>query len=214
MSELIVLDPAPEEWLSDKRKNRLISELGVSALLLEEADVLDRVLHHWIRREVAGGSVDSEACLVWARTQWGHRLESLFLQHKNDLDQASCRLLRVANSGLALEIHHRLLAKEASFDQLSMQFAIGAERFHGGLIKLQRLSKFPSGLGKVLRNLKPGEISKPLSLGKDFCVVQLKDFVPAVQSEATDLVLLSNQLQQWVQGMSAQLKGHLGSSNA
>ena len=95
-----------------------------------------------------------------------------------------------------------------------MQFAIGAERFHGGLIKLQRLSKFPSGLGKVLRNLKPGEISKPLSLGKDFCVVQLKDFVPAVQSEATDLVLLSNQLQQWVQGMSAQLKGHLGSSNA
>ena len=212
MSELIVLDPAPEEWLLDERKNRLLSELGASASLLLEADVLDTVLNHWIRRELAGGAVDSEACLDWARKQWGHRLESLFLQHKQDLDQASCRLLRVANSALALEIHHRLLAEEASFEQLSIQFATGSERFHGGFFKLQPLSKFPVGLVKILRNLKPGDISKPLGLGKEFCVVQLNDFVPAVHGEATDHQLLSNQLQQWVHGMSVHLKAQLSSA--
>lgn len=214
MNELIVLDPAPEEWLSDERKNRLLSELGSSASLLMEADVLDSVLNYWIRRELPGVAVDSEACLDWARTQWGHRLESLFLQHKQDLDQASCRLLRVKNSALALEIHHRLLAKESSFEQLSMQFAIGSERFHGGLFKLQPLSKFPIGLVKILRNLKSGEISKPLQLSKEFCVVQLNEFVPAVRGEATDQQLLSNQLQLWVQGMSAHLKAQLSSADA
>tara|TARA_Y100000739_G_scaffold216816_1_gene212682 strand:- start:491 stop:1135 length:645 start_codon:yes stop_codon:yes gene_type:complete len=212
MSELIVLDPAPEEWLSDERKNRLVSELGASASLLHEADVLESVLNHWIRRELADGAVDSKACLGWARTQWGHRLESLFLQQKQDLDQASCRLLRVGNSALALELHHRILAEEASFEQLSMQFATGSERFHGGLFKLQPLSKFPIGLVKILRNLRPGEISKPLGLGKEFCVVQLNEFVPAVQGEATDQKLLSNQLQLWVHGMSVHLKAQLSSA--
>ena len=214
MSELIVLDPAPDEWLSDERKNRLVAELGASAPLLREVDVLDRVLHHWVRRELAGGAVDSEACLDWARTQWGHRLESLFLQHKQDLDQVSCRLLRVGNSALALEIHHRLLAKEASFEELSIQFAIGSERFRGGLFQLKPLSKFPAGLVKILRNLKPGEISKPLRLGKEFCVVQLNEFVPAVQGEETDQQLLSNQLQLWVQGMSSHVKAQLSSPHA
>ena len=124
MSELIVLDPAPEEWLSDERKNRLVSELGASASLLHEADVLESVLNHWIRRELADGAVDSKACLGWARTQWGHRLESLFLQQKQDLDQASCRLLRVGNSALALELHHRIL-KNFSFEMhLFLLFSI------------------------------------------------------------------------------------------
>lgn len=214
MSELIVLDPSPEEWFSDERKYRLMSELGASVPLLQEVDVLESVLNYWIRRELSGGSSDSEACLEWARTQWGHRLESLFLQHKQNLDQASCRLLRVANSALALEIHHRLLAEEASFEQLSIQFAIGSERFHGGLFNLRPLSQYPDGLGKILRNLKSGEISKPLRLGKGFCVVQLNEFVPAVHGEATDQQLLSNQLQLWVRGMSAHVKAQLSSTDA
>ena len=138
----------------------------------------------------------------------------MFLQYKQDLDKASCRMLRVANSAVALEIHHRLLANEASFEQLSMQFATGSERFHGGLIKLQPLSKFPPGLGKILSTLKPGEITKPLRLGKEFCVVQLKEFVPAVLGEVAYQELLSNQLQQWVHGMSAHLKAQLRSANA
>ena len=76
MSELIVLDPAPEEWLSDERKTRLLSELGSSSLILHKAGVLDTVLNHWIRREVAGDADDIEACLICARKQWGHQMES------------------------------------------------------------------------------------------------------------------------------------------
>ena len=214
MSEMIVLDPAPEEWLSDERKNRLVSELGSSAPILQEAGVLDTVLNHWIRRELAGGAVDSEACLNWSRTQWGHRLESLFLQQKQDLDQVSCKLLRVSHPGLATEIYHRLLNQEASFEQLSMQFGVGPERFHGGLLKMKYVKDLPKGLGKLLVHLDDGELMKPLQFSNKFVVIQLIQRVSAVFDDSTKKLLLSNELQNWIQGMSGCMEAQLGFPNA
>ena len=214
MSELIVLDPAPEEWLSDERKNRLVSEIGASAPLLHEVNVLDTVLNYWIRRELAGDAVDSDACLDWARKQWGHRLESLFLQKKQDLDQVSCKLLRVAHPGLAMEIYHRLLNKEASFEQLSMQFGVGPERFHGGLLKMQYVKDLPKGLGKLLVHLDDGELMKPLQFANKFVVIQLIQRVSAVFDDSTKQLLLSNELQNWIQGMSGRMEAQLGLPNA
>ena len=214
MSELIVLDPAPEEWLSDERKNRLVSELGASALLLREVDVLDTVLSYWIRRELAGDAVDSEACLDWAHKQWGHRLESLFLQQKQDLDQVSCKLLRVVHPGLATELYHRLLNQEASFEQLSMQFGVGPERFHGGFLKMQYVKDLPKGLGKLIFHLNDGELMKPLQFANKFVVIQLIQRVPAVFDDPTKQLLLSNELQNWIQGMSGCMEAQLGLPNA
>lgn len=214
MSELITLDPAPEEWLSDERKNRLLSELGASAPLLQEADVLDTVLKHWIRRELGPISSDSDSCLLWARDQWGHRLESLFLQQKQDLDQVTCKLLRVAHPGLATEIYHRLLNQEASFEQLSMQFGVGPERFHGGLLKRQYVKDLPKGLGQLLVHLDNGELMKPLKFSNKFVVLQLIERIAAVFDESTKQLLLSKELQNWIQGMSGCLRAQLGLPNA
>ena len=214
MSELIVLDPAPEEWLSDERKNRLVSELGASAPLLREVDALNTVLNHWIRRELAGDAINSEACLDWAQSQWGHRLESLFLQQKQDLDQVSCKLLRVVHPGLATELYHRLLNQEASFEQLSMQFGVGPERFHGGFLKMQYVKDLPKGLGKLIFHLNDGELMKPLQFANKFVVIQLIQRVPAVFDDPTKQLLLSNELQNWIQGMSGCMEAQLGLPNA
>lgn len=214
MSDHLVLDPAPEEWMTDDRKSRLIEDFASSIQLLEDAEVLDEVLSYWIRREICSSDSSQSSCLEWARAQWGHRLQSLFLQHKNNLDQASYRFIRVPQQGLALEIYHRLLAKEESFEELSIKFGTGSERFHGGLVTLQPLGKLPSSFAKFIRKLKPGNISKPLALGQEFAVVQLQELIPAVQGEIVDQQLLSQELQQWVDGMQAHLKGQLRSSNA
>ena len=87
MSELITLDPAPEEWLTSERLEDLQVQLGASVPLLIRADALRTVLNCWIRGELG---VDEDAMLAWAHAQWGHRLDSLFLQRKDRLDQASC----------------------------------------------------------------------------------------------------------------------------
>ena len=175
---------------------------------------LPKVLNHWIRRELAGGGVDPEVCLGWARTQWGHRLESLFLLHKQDLDQVSCRLIRVAHPGLAMEIYHRLMNEEASFEQLSMQFGVGPERFHGGLLKLQYVKDLPKGLGKILLHLDDGELMKPLQFANKFVVIQLIRRVSAVFDDSTKQLLLSKELQSWVKGMSGCMAAQLGLPNA
>lgn len=213
MSDHLVLDPAPDEWMTIDRKNRLIADVASSVRLLQDADVLDAVLNYWIRREIGSNDASQNSCLNWARAQWGHRLHSLFLQHKNNLDQVSYRFIRVAKQGLALEIYHRLLAEEESFEVLSIKFGIGTERFHGGIVKLQPLGKLPSGFASFIRKLKPGDISKPLALGKEFAIVQLQEFIPAAQGERIDQQLLAQELEQWVDGMVVHLKGQLRSLN-
>ena len=43
------------------------------------------------------------ASLVWAREKWGHRIASLFLERKDSLDRASCRLPRSKNKDLLMK---------------------------------------------------------------------------------------------------------------
>ncbi len=206
MSNNFVLDPAPEEWLSSARIDKLRSELGDAVSLMSSAGVLPAVFSFWIRRELGETEDNPTGSIAWARCQWGHRLDSLFLQRKDYLDQASCRLLRVNQQGLALELYHRLLNEEATFEELSQRFGNGPERFHGGLYKLQTLTNFPGGLGQVLRKLEPGELTKPMRMGKNFGIIQLTDFVPAIYGEASSLKLLELELQRWVDGMSSHLE--------
>jgi parvulin-like peptidyl-prolyl isomerase len=141
-------------------------------------------------------------------------LESLFLQQKQDLDQVTCKLLRVAHPGLATEIYHRLLNQEASFEQLSMQFGVGPERFHGGLLKRQYVKDLPKGLGQLLVHLDSGELMKPLKFSNKFVVLQLIERIAAVFDESTKQLLLSKELQNWIQGMSGCLRAQLGLPNA
>ncbi len=206
MSDTYQLDPAPEEWLSTARIANLRSELGDAVSLISQAGVLRSVLSYWIRRELGETEDNQSASISWARSQWGHRLNGLFLQRKDWLDQASCRLLRVTQQGLALELYHRLLNEEATFVQLSQQFGVGPERFHGGLYKLQTLNNLPGGLGQLLRKLEPGELTKPMRMGEQFGIIQLTDFVPAMHGEASSLKLLELELQRWVDGMSSYLE--------
>lgn len=201
----IILDPAPEEWLTEERLKSLKSEINTCLPLLRRADVLKQVLSCWVRMELGDVEANSTASLSWAKEQWGHRIDSLFLQSKDELDQASCRLLRVNQQGLALELYHRLLAEEASFEELSRQFGVGKERFNGGLLKRQSLSRFPEDLGRLLRTLQPGQLSKPLRMGKNFGVVQLEEYLPAVLGDESADLLLKEELRKWTEAVAQYL---------
>ena len=206
MSNIFHLDPPPEEWLSSARIDSLRSELGGAVPLMRDAGVLPDVLRHWIRRELGEKEDNQSVILDWASSQWGHRLDSLFLQRKDWLDEVSCRLLRVSQQGLALELYHRLLNEEATFEEVSFKFGLGSERFNGGLYKQQPLINLPKGLGKLLRKLEPGELTKPLRMGDHFAIVQLNDFIPAVHGKSSSLKILELELQQWVNGMTSHLE--------
>lgn len=150
--------------------------------------------------------------LRWARRQWGHRLESLYLQNKQLLDRASCRLLRLNDKHLAHELYHQIRAGEASFEQLSLQHGQGPERLQGGLLPLQPLAKLPLGLGPLLQRLRPGQLTPPQRLGDGFALVQLECFEPAPFDAASEEQLLAMELQNWIQALVPLLQVHLTST--
>jgi parvulin-like peptidyl-prolyl isomerase len=154
------------------------------------------------------------ACDRWARQQWQHRLESLYLERKDQLDRASCRLLRIGEKHLALELFHRLRAGEDTFEQLSVAYGEGPERANGGLLPLQPLTKLPYGLAPVLRNLKPGELTPPQAFGKGFAMVQLEKFKPAPLDNAAREFLLAQELNAWILSVVERLQSHLILANS
>ena len=137
-------------------------------------------------------------CLRCAEHEWEHRIETLFLERKEQLDRASCRLLRVADKGLALELYHRIKAGEESFASLAFRYGEGPEQQQGGLIPLQPLSGMPMGLDGVLPKLEPGELMPPTRLGDQVALVQLETFQPASLDATSRKLLLGWELNRWL----------------
>ena len=94
----------------------------------------------------------------WSQSFWTHRLETIYLSKKNELDIVSCGLIRVKNQNLAFELYQRLKSQEASFDQLSWQFGEGPEKKQGGRFVQQRIKILPEPLRPLLRKLKAGDV--------------------------------------------------------
>jgi hypothetical protein len=175
----------------------------------DEESLIAELERQWLAKnslQVAGLNLEelraklrvAPAVKRWSRQQWGHRLESLYLQRKSHLDRASCRLLRLRDKDLAHELYHRIKASEASFEQLAFQFGEGPERAQGGLLPLQTLERMPFGLAPLLESLKPGNVSLPLRLNEGFCLVQLECYQPSQFDEVTEELLLSEQLSLWI----------------
>ena len=194
-STLAPLDPDPHEWLHEGRIHFLQNSLSCTAPLLNDIGLLDKVLSAWLIRELlidfdnfsaedslskdisleslTSSFIDSNLCdkkqlsclLEWARKKWGHRLETLYLNNQVKLDLVSCKLITVSNSNLAFELYCRLKGGEDSFDNISIKYGSGPERFKGGLFPLQPLDSFPRSMQSTLRHMKPEITSSLLSIG-------------------------------------------------
>jgi len=170
------IDILQESWLS---KNSLES-YGLTILQL---------------RKKLGVSI---ACQRWARVNWGHLLETWYLEKKGDLDRVSCYLLRTSTVNMAMELYHILRANEASFEELSWKYGEGRERLQGGLLPLQPMARLPFGLAPYLCRLKPGQLLSPQPLGAKFAIVQLKTYEPASFTSDIQTAILDQQLNAWI----------------
>ena len=100
---------------------------------------------------------------------WSEQVEALFLANKEDYDQASFYLLRVANLPLAKELYHRLKSRETTFPELSMKYGEGKEARSGGYFPLCLFKDVPYSLGPALRTMTPSHVKPPIALGKRVC---------------------------------------------
>lgn len=189
----------------------------------EETEAMERAIQQWQNKHQESSSPTTAlnqpalraklrvapAVAHWSRAQWGHRLESVYLKVKSDLDQASCRLLRISDKAMASELYYRVKAGETTFEKAAYDFGEGPERWQGGLIPLQTLRTLPYGLAPLLERLEPGRISSPLRLGKVFCLVELVELRMSQLDEQTETTLLAEQLRLWIDSVVDVLEADL-----
>lgn len=202
-------NPYPSDWLNSDRLRYLYECILPLAPLLVESKLLDKLLASWIRHEIIreidpqkNSELDEEMLLLqWCREQWGHRLESMYLENKNKLDLISYRILTIEDPNLAHELYYRLKGNEATFDELCIQYSIGHEKYKGGKFDNISLDNFPMPMQSAFKSMEVGGLHKPVKNGNAFVICQLLNYQPASLNESSEMRLLRLHLIDWQQGM-------------
>jgi parvulin-like peptidyl-prolyl isomerase len=129
---------------------------------------------------------------------WGNKLESHFLQRKNQMDRVLYSLIRTKEAGLAQELYFRIQDDGEPFADLARQFSEGQEAQTGGLIGPVELSVPHPALARVLSISQPGQLWPPTRVGDWFVVVRLEKFLPAKLDEVTRQRLLDELFNNWL----------------
>tara|TARA_B100000674_G_C37634072_1_gene820223 strand:+ start:24 stop:779 length:756 start_codon:yes stop_codon:yes gene_type:complete len=138
------------------------------------------------------------ACMAWARDEWGHMIESIYLENKSFMDTVKCNLLRVESKNLALELYHQIKNDEITFADASRQFGIGSESKKLGELPIQPIKSLPYGLEKIVGKLTPGTLSMPTRLGENFAIIYLAAKSDTRLDTSTENQILQNLLDSWI----------------
>ena len=208
------IDPDPNIWLDNHRIRFLSYTLSPLFPFLKSTNLSKHVLLAWIGKEVEKEAENFESIydkplLNWSNAQWGHSLETMYLQNKIKLDKIDCRLLSVSDKNLSYELYHRLKANEEGFDSILLKYSIGAEKFRGGRFENQSLSSFPKSLQSQLSSMEEGGILKPFAYNNGYSILVLDRRTPAEFDETTRENLLALEFERWSEAMLPFLERHL-----
>ncbi len=138
--------------------------------------------------------------------KWGHRLESYFLERKEQLDQVSYSMIRFKDAGAAREIYHRLTEGEQSFPELAREYSQGAEAKNGGLIGPIPMDMPHPIIARMLKLSKPGQLWPPTQVGEWIVIIRLEQLIPAQLDERMRWRLLHELFNNWLSGQLNQIK--------
>lgn len=224
----------PRKTLSDNSNNDFFELVGLDNLqllnkfkeqfdscipFLRKSNLLNPVMLSWLRCELLKAIVGMQdfsqldinsdnakkASISWASAQWGYRLESIYLSEKNSYDRVTFSILSVKDQCLALELYHRLKAKESTFQSLSYRYNEGKEWKNGGRFENQQMSKVPAALQPVLRQMDDNTISKPYRILDRFIIIELEKFTSAQYDTDLQELLLSRELDRLILSVQKQL---------
>ena len=137
---------------------------------------------------------------AWCRQQWGSKIETLFLKHKNQLDVATASILRLDDEDLARELYLQLAEGDSSFAELGRQFCSEHPNRQSGQWGPKPLSDLPSPLAELIRTTPVGQLREPQRLGPgDWVVLRLEAFTASrVDDPATSERLLQLEGDAWL----------------
>lgn len=143
------------------------------------------------------------------QNQWQHKLESYFLQRKNQLDQVIYSLIRTQDVGVADELYFRLQEGEQTFTELATAYSQGAEAQTGGLIGPVEIGSYHPSLAQILMSNKPGQLIPPIQLEEWIAIIRIEKYIPAQLDDAMEQRLLNELFESWLHAQLEQIFSEL-----
>ena len=130
--------------------------------------------------------------------QWGHQLESYFLDRKLALEKAVFSLIRVKSEGMANELYHRLCEGENTFAELAKTYSLGQEANSDGVVGVVKLIDLHYILAQMLHRSQPGQLLPPKQIEDSWVIVRLEKYLPARLDDSMRERLLNELCDRWL----------------
>lgn len=137
--------------------------------------------------------------------QWQHKLESYFLQRKNQLDQVIYSLIRIQDVGMADELYFRLQEGEQTFAELAAIYSQGSEAQTGGVVGPVEIGCYHPSFAHILSSNPPGQLMPPIQLEEWVAILRIEQYIPAQLDEAMRQRLLDELFENWLQTQLEQI---------
>jgi parvulin-like peptidyl-prolyl isomerase len=197
--------------------DRAIAELECSdeeiTAIQQKLKQSDDALGEQIKRQSEEMMVRSLKIQKFKQEQWQHKLESYFLQRKNQLDQVIYSLIRTQDIGVADELYFRLQEGEQTFAELATVYSQGAEAQTGGLIGPVEIGSYHPSLANILASNKPGQLIPPIQLEEWIAIIRIEKYIPAQLDDAMCQRLLDELFENWLHSQLEQIFSELKEQN-
>ncbi|MEI6064131.1 MAG: peptidylprolyl isomerase [Pseudanabaena sp. ELA748] len=138
------------------------------------------------------------------QTTWGAKVNSAFLERKQQLDRVIYSLLRTKDFAIAQELYFRIKEGEQSFDELAREYSQGPESQTGGLIGPVEIGATHPTLAKILIASDVGQLQPPTVIGDLIVLVKLEKLLPATLDQPMQKRLIEESFDKWLKDGVAQ----------
>ncbi len=180
---------------------QVLEKLGIDA---------DEKLEIWLKQQgmtLAQLEIRSQRSLKLAKFKqatWGAKVNSAFLERKQQLDRVIYSLICTKDFCVAQELYFRVKEGEQSFDSLAREYSQGPEAQTGGLIGPVEIGGIHPNLAKMLIASDVGQLQTPTVIGDWIVLVRLENLLPATLDQSMQQRLIEESFTKWLEESVAQ----------
>lgn len=138
-------------------------------------------------------------------SKYGHKVESIFLDRRKELNTVVYELARVDNESLAIELYLRVQEGEMDFASVARKYSMGPEKKTNGIIGPIPIDKAHPSLLSVLESTELKKTTKPFKVDKYWIFVRVLERNQAKLDAATRITLAKERLNEEIEQQAQRL---------
>jgi parvulin-like peptidyl-prolyl isomerase len=135
----------------------------------------------------------------YQQMQWGHLINTRFLQSKFQLDRVLFSAIQVEDFNLAFELYCRVQEQEQSFPKLAIEYSLHPAAKMGGTVSPMPLAQLHPLIYQHLIGLKPKQLSPIFQLDSNYVFLRLECWMPVKFDLQIQQQFLNEFFEEWLE---------------